>query len=439
MTELHRSPRQVAAVALQKVLDQGAYSNLILDQLCRRAGLQGQDAAFAGALFYGALERVLTLDAILTRFSRQPLEKLSPAVRSILRITLYQLYYMDRVPDHAAVDEGVNLTRTMKVPRAAGFVNGILRNVLRQNKPLPKLPEDPTGRLSLAYSCPQWLIRHWIRSYGEARAEQILQSSLGRPPVYLRANTLRTTAQDLLRRLEEAGIQGRLMEPDGCIQVEKTGSFERLSPFQEGLFHIQDQASQFCVRALEPKPGERLLDVCAAPGGKTLTAAQYMENTGEILACDLHENKLPLITASARRLGIQNISVRGNDGAIFRPEFGLFDRVLCDVPCSGLGIIRRKPEIKYKPQEFLQEFPEIQYKILQTSSNYLKKGGILVYSTCTLNPAENEQVVARLLQEMPELVPCPLPQEMGEGYQRTFFPDVQGSDGFFLARLQKKW
>ena len=426
-------------MALQKVLEQGAYSNLVLDQICRKAQLQGQDAAFAGALFYGALERVLTLDAILQPFSRQPVERLSPAVRSILRVTLYQLYYMDRVPDHAAVDEGVNLTRAMKVPKASGYVNGVLRAILRQKKPLPQGRNTREEALALEYSCPQWLVEHWQASYGWDATLQILKSSLGRPPVYLRTNTLRISPQDLLLRLEQEGVQGIAMNPDGCIQVGKTGALERLPSFQEGLFHVQDQASQYCVKALDPQPGERLLDVCAAPGGKTLTAAQYLQNTGSILACDLHRNKLSLIENSAKRLGVTNISVREQDARTHQPNMGTFDRVLCDVPCSGLGIIRRKPEIKYKPQAFLADFPEIQYKILKTSSNYLKKGGVLVYSTCTLNPAENQQVVQRLLEETGDLVPLELPPQVGQGTQRTFFPEPEGSDGFFLARFQKKW
>lgn len=425
---MEQEARRAAALALMRQSDTGAYSNLILEPLMKQAALDPRDCAFAAAIFYGTLERRLTIDHIIAHYSARPINKMSTAVLQILRTGIYQLLYMDGVDDYAAVSESVNLTRTMKQPQASGFVNGVLRGFLRDEKRVP--PSKLASReeqLSIEYSCPAWLIKGWLADYGEEATLGVLTSSLGAPPVYLRANTARISAQELSERLAAQGVDCEAVAPDGCIRVRGRFAVEQSKEFADGLFHVQDRASQLCAETVGAVAGERILDVCAAPGGKTFTVAELMGNKGEIVARDLHERRAALIKAGADRLGLSMINATAGDASEFDPTLGKFDRVLCDVPCSGYGAIRRKPEIKYKPLTAVAKLPLIQYKILQISSQYLKSGGRLIYSTCTLLPAENESVVARFLK-------------VNEGFsleKQTTYTGADGdTDGFFVAVMK---
>ena len=279
----------------------------------------------------------------------------------------------------------------------------------------------------------------WLDSYGEENTEGILKTSLGRPPVYIRINTLKTTADALSVQLEEEGAVVRRDEmEENCLRVSGTGDVTALPAFQEGLFHVQDKSSQLCVKALDARPGMRVLDICAAPGGKSFTAAQWMHGEGELLAMDLYRARAALVAEGAQRLDIGCIAAKEGDASRYNSKLGLFDRVLCDAPCSGLGIIRRKPEIKYKNPEELGEIPQLQYNILSNSANYVKKGGILLYSTCTLNPGENEGVVERFLAEHRDFAPCRLPQSLGSsGHTVTLFPHQGDTDGFFISTMER--
>lgn len=435
--------RQLAVEALHRVNAGGGYSNLVLDSaLSAQRDLSAREKGFAAALFYGVLERQITLDRYIDRLSRIPPSKVSPLVREILRVSLYQLLYMEDIPSSAAVNEGVELTRRMGQKYAAGFVNGLLRSFLRGDRRLPSLPgESLAQQLSAEYSCPQWLVEEWLDSYGEESTASILSASLGQPPLYARVNTLRWTLPQVLEQLEKDGVSAHPAEgvEDG-IRFQ-SGGIEQLEAYRAGAFHLQDLSSQLCARLADARPGMRVLDLCAAPGGKAFTMAQFMEDQGELIACDLHEKRVGLIRQGAERLGIRCIRPLANDAAKLREEWmGGFDRVLCDVPCSGLGIIRRKPEIKYKPPEELEKLPEIQYKILETSANYVKEGGLLTYSTCTLRRLENDQVVDRFLREHREFVPSPLPGGLDPqaSGRITLFPSRMDSDGFFVARLQRR-
>lgn len=419
--------------AVQVVLRQSedhAYSNLLLDGLLKKNALTGRDAAFASALAYGVLERRLTIDHILRAHCTRPPEQLSPAVLAILRTGIYQLCYMDGVEDYAAVSESVALTRQFGAGKASGFVNGVLRSFLRADKQIPPPPKK-AGRaeqLSVEYSCPAWLVQIWLDAYGEDATLRMLAASLGKPPLYLRANTLRTTGEQLVQTLAAEDVVSHCdMDFPACVTVESGGAPEKLAAFEAGLFHVQDRASQLCAAALDAQPGERVLDVCAAPGGKSFTIAQMMQGEGELVARDLRDSRTRLIAAGAQRLGLSCIETSSGDASSFDINLGFFHRVLCDVPCSGFGIIRRKPEIKYKTAESVQNLPEIQYKILQTSSQYLQPGGALVYSTCTLMPAENEQVTARFLKEHPDFSQVSQKTTTGE----------QESDGFFVCVMRK--
>lgn len=418
------SSRRVAAQALARC-ERGGYSQLVIDSAIGRAGLSPRDAAFASALFYGALERKLTLDHCLKKYARHPL---TDEVAAVLRVAVYQLLYMDSVPPHAAVSEAVDSVRALRQSAAGGMVNGILRAFLRDGRAVPPTEGD-LQRLMIAYSCGETVTRRLLDWYGPERTESILAASLGRPPLFLRVNTLRTDADSLAAALAAEGIETAPGPLPDCLTAAG-GDVARAASHQTGLFHIQDASSQRAALAVGAAPGERILDVCAAPGSKSFVMAQRMGDRGEIVCRDLSEKRLRLVERGAKRLGISILSTRPSDGAVRDPALGVFDRVLCDVPCSGLGVLRRKPEIKYRGGGAFDGLPELQYKILDTSSHYCKAGGRLVYSTCTVNPEENERVVARFLAGRPEFSP-------EDGGLSPIPPGDAGGDGFFIARLRR--
>lgn len=441
-----KTAREVAVQALLQVNGKGGYSNLVLDSLLRTAALPPEERSFASILLYGTLERQLTLDGVIRHYSSKPLSALTPAVREILRVSLYQLLYLDSVPDSAAVNQGVALTRTLRVASAAGFVNALLRSFVRDGKRLPPFKGSHLQQLEYRYSCPSWLIGQLLEAYGEQDTTAFLESSLGRPNLYARVNRARITANALQERLAEQGV---LAQPDpwlpDCLLLGATRGVEELAAFREGLFYIQDKSSQLCAAAVGARPGERVLDLCAAPGSKSFTMAQGMEGQGRLVSCDILPGKVERIRQSAARLGFSLVEPVVNDAAQYRPEFSRgFDRVLCDVPCSGMGILGRKPEIKYKDPASLEELPALQAAILETASRYLRPGGRLVYSTCTLLPRENGQVVDAFLQSHPEFAPDPMdPWLAGRlalpqgGWRVTLLPHLAQTDGFFFAVMKK--
>ncbi|MEG0115325.1 MAG: 16S rRNA (cytosine(967)-C(5))-methyltransferase RsmB [Hydrogenoanaerobacterium sp.] len=443
-----KSARQIAVQALVKVNTDGGYSNLVLDNELSKSELSPRDKAFCTTIFYGVLERRITLDALLATYCRQSLKKLMPQVRELLHIAVYQILYMDGVPQSAAVNETVELAKTMKCAHAMAFLNGVLRSFLRDggnlDKILPDRNEKPLEYLSVYYSVPLWLVSLWAKDYGEERCEGILAAAVDRPPLYLRVNSQKNTAQALAEALQKKGMELTVREDIGqCLEAEKTGEINYPVLYKRGHFTVQDISSQLCVQAAEAQAGMRCLDVCAAPGGKTFTLAQEMNDEGEILALDLHEFKAKLIKDGAKRLGLKCIKAQAGDATVYDEARGEFDIVLCDVPCSGLGIIRRKPEIRYKTEEDQLGLPELQYKILEISSKYVKSGGKLVYSTCTLHKAENEEVTQRFLQEHSEFTAEPLPLRIKEltgaqeDWRVTLLPEKLNSDGFFFATMRR--
>ena len=421
--------RQVAAKALLRV-DRGEYSQLTLDAALKQARLSARDTAFTSALFYGTLERRLTLDHCIAKYARHPL---SDTVAAILRLAFYQLIYMDSVPNHAAVDEAVNMAKTMGQRAASGMVNGILRSFLRDGCAIPPVAGGLAAKLAIEYSCGEDLTALFLNWYGEDKPRALLSHSMGRPPLYIRVNTLKTDAETLQAHLlkHDCHAVARLLDGN-CIEIE--GDAVHTVSHKLGFFHVQDVCSQQAALTLEAQPGERILDVCAAPGSKSFVLAQQMQNRGEILSCDIAPARLELIKQGAKRLGAGIITTRPNDGAEINDALGRFDRILCDVPCSGLGVLRRKPEIKYRGTGSLMVLPELQYKILKTSAHYLTTGGFLVYSTCTLNPDENEWVVEAFLREHPDFSPAPFD---GDGWYKTFLPQPRGGDGFFISRIRR--
>ena len=431
------TPRHLAATALLQAERRGAWSNLSLDSHLRRSDLTPADAAFASALFYGVIERRLTLDACIAAHSSQRVRGLSPQVLCALRVGVYQLLYM-QIPDHAALSESVELVRGLGKSQASGFVNGVLRSFLRSGKTIP-LPTTGTlaEQLSIEYSCPVPLVEILLGVHGEDTTRRFLADSLGRPPVAVRVNTIRTDPPTLAARLEEEGVKAtphpQLPE---CLLLESTRAIAELPSFREGLFHVQDISSQLCVATLGLEPGMRVLDTCAAPGGKTFTAAQIMQNTGEIIACDLHEKRVGLISRRAQEMGLSCIKTSCRDMSSYHSDLGSFDAVLCDLPCSGYGVIRRKPEIKYKhPSEFAN-ISTLQYNILESSAQYCREGATLLYSTCTFNPVENSAVTDRFAREHPQFSPRPLGGLLGEETSRTLLGEY-GGDGFYMAAFRK--
>lgn len=420
--------RMTALRGLSEVFGQGGYSNLVLENLMRKQELSGQERAFCTALFYGVVERRITLDWVLGRYSRQPVEKLSPAVRDILRMAVYQLLYMPSVPESAAVNEAVKETRAMRVSSASGYVNGVLRAFLRDGKKIA-LPRDPLAALSVQYSVPKALITLWQQSYGEEKTGAILAGSESPAPLFIRVNSQKTTAEKLIETLAKENITATKTPVENALRLESAGDVTRLTAFREGLFHVQDLSSQKCAAALEVQPGQRVLDVCSAPGGKTFTLAERMGDTGSLLAMDLYPHRLKLVEEGAARLGLRCIRTKANDAQIYDKSLGVFDRILCDVVCSGYGVIRRKPEIRYKDPAEGATLPQTQRTILETSARYLAPGGRLVYSTCTLNPAENEDVVNAFLQENRAFALCSEPV--------TCLPEKTGGDGFFYAVMER--
>lgn len=421
--------REAAAKALMGVFAGGGYSNLVLDGALGRAELSPRDKAFCSALFYGVVERCITLDWAIAAYSSVPLKKMDDTVLQILRCAFYQLLYMPSVPQSAAVNEAVELCRKLGKGKTSGFVNGVLRSFLRADKAMPR-PKDKLRASEVHYSIPGPLIQLWRKGYGETTAHTILEGTLTKAPLFIRVNTCKTSPTQLTKLLTEAGVKVLpCHESANALILEEAGSITGLPGFAQGLFHVQDLASQLCAQALDARPGMRVLDVCAAPGGKSFTAAQTMENTGEVVALDLYDHRAGLIAEGASRLGLSCIHASVGDATVYDPNRGEFDRVLCDVVCSGFGILRRKPEIRYKPLKSIDGIWQIQYNILNTSSHYCKKGGRLIYSTCTLNPQENQEVVNQFLAEHPQFA---LVEET------TRLPGQGGSDGFFFAVLQRK-
>ena len=440
------SARQIAFNVLLKIEQDGAYSNLALNNAIRESKLGGVDSSFVSALVYGVLERQITLDYIIKQYSKIPLRKIEVKTKIILRMGLYQLLFMDKVPDSAAVNESVILAKKQKLQKSAGFINGILRSVTRTAPPYT-LPDekDKVIYYSVKYSAPQELIRLWLDAYGEPNTVKLCESLSGRPKLFIRVNTLKTDKNVLKEQLLKEGVECEDVPVlDNALSLSRTGSIERLDSYKNGLFHVQDLSSQLCVYFLSPQPRELMHDVCSAPGGKAFTAAQYMQNRGKLCCYDLFDHKVKLICDGARRLGISVISAAKRDAAE-GAALPLADKILCDVPCSGLGILSRKPEIRAKSDLIPKELPQLQYKILCRSAKSLAVGGRLVYSTCTLNPAENGENVRRFLSEHPDFTGAPLELPKGisrafeeQPYEITLMPHCSGTDGFYIALLERR-
>lgn len=441
------SPRNIALNVLLKIEQDKAYSNIALNNAIKENKLNGLDSSFVSALVYGVLERQITLDYIIRQYSKIPLRKIEIKTKIILRLGVLQLLFMDKIPESAAVNESVNLAKKHKLQKSSGFINGVLRNIVRAEVKYT-LPDksDKVRYYAIKYSAPQELVSLWLNSYGELNTEKLLESLNGRPEICARVNTLKTDKKALIAELEAQNVKTEeIPYLENAICIKNTGSIEYLKSFKQGKFHIQDASSQLCVDFLSPKPRDIMLDICSAPGGKALTSAQYMNDRGKIFACDLYDHKLKLIKDTAKRLGINSIVTLKRDGAKSDTPLPMADKILCDVPCSGLGILSRKPEIRYKDDIISEDLPQIQYEILCKSAELLANGGRLVYSTCTLNPAENNENAKRFLKEHPQFygVKLNLPNNITRAfdedeYELTLMPHTAHTDGFYIAVFGKR-
>lgn len=426
MENRNKNPRRLALDVLEKTAH-GQYANLALDAALKRAGLSPADRGLATALVYGVLEKQERLDYAIPFYANRPLTELTPDVLGLLRLGLYQLCFLERVPDHAAVNETVALAGR----RTAGFVNAVLRAAVRGGKSLPLPPEEPAADwLSVRYSVSPALAGRLISDLGRAKTAAFLGALETPPPLTVRVNTLRTTREELLEVLRKAGYDAKpTVRSRSGILLCGGAAVRELPGFDAGLFFVQDEASQLAVEALEAGPGMRVLDVCACPGSKSFGLAMEMGNRGELLACDLHRSKLSLVADGARRLGIEILSTLERDARSGLPGFEAgADRVLCDVPCSGFGVIGKKPELRRKDPAESAGLPDIQAAILDRSATLVRPGGRLVYSTCTVLPAENGRNVAKFLAGRQDFRLCS---------ERTFWPDTDGTDGFFIAVMER--
>ncbi len=438
--------REKALKILAQVHQQGAYANVALAKELRQGELTDMDRRFVTELVYGAVKAGDTLDWVIKKYLKLPWRKVDSLIQEILRLGAYQLLYMDKVPASAACNESVELAKKYGNQGAAKFVNGVLRTMVRQPEK-GKFPEgqgNATVQLALTEQHPEWLVRRWIKEFGYDEAKELCQFNNRQAPVSIRTNTLKTSPSELLLQLTSLGVEAvRSRYVDEGFVLESHGSLDALTPLQEGYCQVQDESSMLVAHVVDPQPGDFVLDVCSAPGGKTTHMAALMEDRGRIVACDIYDHKLQRVMDNANRLGIHIIEPKLKDAREIHEEFaGQADRVLVDAPCSGLGVLRRKPDSRWrKIPELLKELPKLQLEILESASACVKDGGILVYSTCTIAQEENQDVVKAFLAQHSEFVlentgerlPVSRTDEMVQLY-----PQRDGTDGFFIACMRRK-
>jgi 16S rRNA (cytosine967-C5)-methyltransferase len=448
---IKKSPRAICLDILNRVEEADSHlDRLLTDSFKRYRNLTPLDRAFLTELTYGVLRWRGRLDRVLQLFSKIPFEKIELEILNILRLGLYQILFLSRTPSSAAVNESVELAKRIRGKGGAGFVNGLLRSVIRREKEItyPAIEENPVLHIAIGLSHPLWLVRRWVEDMGVEETVKVCAVNNQISPLILRTNTLKTNRENLIETLEGKGLK-----PSPCSYSEE-GIFLKDPPavselpfLSEGLYIIQDEASQLVTSILDPKPGEQILDACAAPGGKTTHMAQRMKDEGEIYALDPNKEKLNQIEEVCQRLGIRIVKPIKGDATnpIPVPEGARFDRILADVPCSGFGTLRKNPDLKWRRgEEDIQRLSELQSSILRNLSGYLKEGGVLVYSTCTIFHEENEDVVEKFLEGYPEFqldrMEKVLPEKfhlfIRNGYFMTF-PPRNEMDGFFAARMVK--
>lgn len=449
-----RTGREAALRALRDVDVKAAYANLALDHHLSGSKLEGRERALATELAYGVIRRRATLDWAISQVAARPLEKMDPWVRNILREAVYQILFMDRIPHAAAVDQAVELAKQYGHAGVAKFVNGVLRNLIRKLPELewPDETSDPVRALAVQHSYPDWLVAQWLARFGRDEAVRLLEAGNQAPPLTVRVNRLKATREEAAAALAREGVRTEPTRhsPQGLIIHDLTSAswLDRLQAMKEGLITVQDESSMLAAHVVSPQPGWTVIDVAAAPGGKATHLAELMDNQGQVIALDIHPHKVDLVEQNARRLGatiVQALCLDARRVGEVMPERA--DAVLCDLPCSGLGTLARRPDARWRKQpEDVESLVPIQRAILESAARALKPGGVLVYSTCTIQPAENEELVEAFVADHPEFrfdniwdyLPQTISREgQAEGYVQLL-PHVHGTDGFFIARMVKK-
>jgi len=437
------NPRKIAADILYNVIKNNYTLNAGINRLRDNEELSQLDVRFISELVSGVLRKLEYIDYFIANASDIKTNKISPYVLSVLRTGVYQILFMDRIPDSAAVNESVKLIKKSSNSRLSGFVNSVLRNV-EKNRNI-KLPDDEIKALSIKYSFPEWIVKRWCERFGDD-AEALLSAMNEKPETVLRTNTLKTSPEKLMEILKSEGWECRKYESllfpeiDCLISVSKVEDISKSKAYKDGYFYIQDAAAAFAAHVLNPQNGSIVLDMCAAPGGKSTHLAQIMNNTGKIFAFDVYDGKINKINENAKRLGMTNITALKADSSEFNPEFKeKADYILADVPCSGLGIIRRKPDIKYVRKESdIADLAELSPGILNNAAKYLKKGGRMLFSTCTTEQDENENTLFEFLKANPDFhlvkIPC---QRENDGYI-SLLTHRDNCDGFFISLLEKE-
>ena len=448
MTKKQPGSRELALQILYQVNEEGAYANLALDKaLFPCTWLDPRDRGFITEIVYGSVKNRGKLDYVLNQFASTKVNKMDKWTRNLLRLSLYQILFLDKVPDSAAVNEAVKLAK--HYGHVDKFVNAVLRNILRGMDGIqwPDKAKDPVQYLMVQYSFPQWMVERFIRQYGLEDAERLCDWYNQPAAMWIRTNTLKTTRAELKQILEKEGltVSESRHTPEG-LKIENAVNLHKLKSFQQGLFTVQDESSMLVALAAEPAPGQRVLDVCSAPGGKTTHMAQLMKNKGSIYACDIHKHRLDLIAENCKRLGISNVELVQQDGTKLTKRWQEpFDVVLCDVPCSGLGVLGRRADARWaKESEDIAGLCKIQKKILEEAAQLVVPGGTLIYSTCTIAPEENQEMVKAFISEHPEyeldetLTDCWLDVDKEETGYVQFLPFIDDMDGFFIARMMRR-
>jgi len=440
-------PRKIALEALYKIDNEEAYSNIVLDELLNknRNALSNKDINFISELLYGVTTWKLTLDTIIQKYSKIKIKKISPWVINILRMGAYQIVFLDKVPKSAAVNESVNLCKKYGV-KSVGFVNAILRKI--EKKDYLELFEikDEIEKISKTNSMPQWIVKELAKEFDTEKVNEICENSNLKPKITIRVNNLKTTKNELIKKLQSKKIEVEEGILEDFLYLKNVKNITKLEEYKQGLFTMQDESAGLTALVLNPKEGENILDCCSAPGGKTTYIAEIMNNNGNIIAWDLYKKRLEKVKENSKRLGINIIKTEVNDATILKEEYiEKFDKILIDAPCLGLGVIKRKPDIKWQRKfEDIIEISKIQEKILNICSKYLKKGGILVYSTCSIIQAENDIIIQNFindsifdLEEINNINISKIENKIERKGVKKLYPNEK-MDGFFIAKLIKR-
>lgn len=431
--------RDAALAALERFRKSNMRSESALSSVLDSSKMDPRDSALAARIFYSAIQNYYYIDAIIENFSTMPVKKIQPKVMDILRVCISQILFLDRVPDFSAVNEAVATCKKV-FPKAASFVNAVCRKVSDNKEKLPVFGKTDAEKFSIKYSHPLWFVERLLREMSLEETEQLLSANNSTPPAYLQCNTLKCDMDKFCDIF--SNIEGIVKHPylNGCVCVENFGAVAGSDAFNNGLFYVQDPAAKMAIMAAAPKTGYKVIDVCAAPGGKSIAAAMLMNGIGEIYSYDIGEKKLPKIIESAKRLGIEIISAEKADGREFIEKHNSSaDVVIADVPCSGFGVIRKKPEIRYKDYEEVSGLPEIQLAILKNASSYVKPNGVLLYSTCTVLSEENGDVVSKFLQDNDKFIveDFEIPVGKSQNGMMTLYPHKHDTDGFFICKLRR--